>query len=119
MASSAIAPKKVMRPRGEQLRLMAIGADSSFALAGGYGLSEVFYENLTANAVTINIGTTDAGTDVASGVAIGANACGHIAGATLAKRYFSRTTPQTLYVTSGGWNSASVNVIMIADKVSP
>jgi|SRR5262245_24998631 len=118
MASTAATIKRIMRPKGEQIR-MTISADSSFTFPAGYALSEVTFENLTANAVTINIGTTDGGTDVASGVSVGASACGHIAGATLAKRYFSRTTPQAVYVTSGGWNSANVTLTLVMDKISP
>jgi len=119
MASVPFAPKKVMRPRGEQMRFLAAGADSSFNFPAGYGMSEVFFENLTANAVTINMGTTDAGSDVFAAVSVGANACGHIAAATLAKRYFSRTSQTTLYLTSAAWSSASLNVTLVMDKVSP
>jgi|SRR6516162_1559015 len=123
MVSTPYAPQKVMRPKAEQLRLKNIGADSSFTLMGGYAISAILVENVTANATTggINLGVTDGGADTVSAFAVGASFIGHIPEASILKRYFSRLANTTLFLTAvgGGWNGALLNVTLVADKISP
>ena len=121
MASTVFAAKKVMRAHTAQLRLLGVGADASFSLMPGYMLVGMAVENLTANAVTgnLNLGTTDAGVDVVSGFVVGASAVKHVPEASILLRYWSRSVAQALFLTSTNWNSASLNVTLLLEKVSP
>ena len=119
MASVMIAPQRVMRSKNEQIRCLNQSADFSFNAQGGYGISEIFIEGMNANAVTLRIGTTDAGSDVVASQAVPNPGTGHITQASILKRYFSRTANQVLYVTSAAWGGAAINIIFVLDKVSP
>lgn len=110
-----------MRPKGEQLRF-TIAADSSFAIPAGYAISAMYIENTTANAVTggIDFGVTDGGVTIINQFAVGASAILHVAEASLLLRYFSRTVATTVYlIAHTAWNSASLNVTIVLDKVNP
>ena len=119
MASVAIFPQRVTRAKSEQLRCLNQGADFSFAVHAGYGLSEIYVEGLNANAVTLRIGTTDTGSDVVASQTVPNPGTGFVTGANILKRYFSRTLNQVIYVTSAAWGGAAVNLTLVLDKVAP
>ena len=70
-------------------------------------LQYLVIENLTGNAVTLNVGTTAAGTDIVNGTNISANLFTVVAPNVIAR------TAQSLYFTSSNWNSAKLKVTVI------
>ena len=64
-------------------------------------------ENLTSNAVTLNVGTTAAGTDIVNGTNITANLYTVVAPATISK------LARSLYFSSANWNSAVLKVTVV------
>lgn len=122
MTSTAVAPRVIARPDSRQLRLYAVTSDSSFSIPAGFAISAIYLEETAGNAVTggINIGVTDGGSTIVNAFAVGASAIKHIAEASLLLRWWSRTVAQTIYLTAASaWNSASLNVTIVLDKVSP
>ena len=66
----------------------------------------------------IKIGTTSGATDVVAAQAVGANALGTIADASILKKVFSRSAAQTLFIQAvTAWNSASVELAFVLAKV--
>lgn len=78
-----------------------------------YMLKQIIVENTTANAYTLNIGTTSNGTDVANGVAVGSNALVTIN----VNKMYSMTTDQTLYAWSSAWNGSRSNIYFIMEAI--
>ena len=64
--------------------------------------------------VTINIGSTTLGTDVANNVVIAPNSISKIP---LATTFFSDTANTNLYISSSNWNSASININISIQKI--
>ena len=79
-----------------------------------FEISAIAVQNTTANAVTINVGSTALGTDVANAVVIGANA---VLKLPLGTTFFSITSGQNLFISSGSWNSASINIHVTISKI--
>lgn len=93
--------------------------DFTFDVPAGHYIRDIIIVNNTANAVTggLKFGTTAGGTDVVSSVAVGANATTFVADSALAKRLFSKTAIQTIYVADvTAWNSANVDVTVIIGR---
>jgi hypothetical protein len=87
----------------------------SIEVESKYNLIAVVVKNTTANAVTIDIGTTLHGTDIASGQAVGASGFVSIA----VNKVYSDTSTTSIYVedTGGaGWNSSSLNFYILKIK---
>jgi len=79
----------------------------------GYKLKDVIINNTTANAVTISLGTQSSGTEV-----INAQACGSgLSDGVLVQKIYSLTADQTLFIHSAGWNSSSLNVTFICERI--
>lgn len=119
MAATAITPRRIMRAKSMQLRFTAT-ADASFSIPAGYAMSEMYLDETAGNAITggIHLGTTDTGNDIINALAVGASAIKHVPEASLLLRWFSRTVAQTVYLTAvTAWNSASLNVCIILNKV--
>lgn len=99
----------------KQINVLGITADNSqLMLPQDAHILMVSLRETAGNAITggIDIGTTVAGTDVASAVAVAGNAYKAILDAALLKRVF--TTAQQLFITAHtSWNGASLNVNII------
>ena len=79
----------------------------------GYELYSVFFANDDSSSVTINMGTTDGGTQLVNGETIAASG-GEIN--YVLNRVFSRYASQTLYLQSASWNSVKLEVIFKLQK---
>jgi hypothetical protein len=67
------------------------------------------------NYVSLNIGTTSGGSDVLGGAPINPSTANVLLNAqgTFSTSWFSVTNPQTLYLSSTSWNSASINITLV------
>lgn len=95
-------------------------ANSTFVVPAGYVIDTIAFANTTANAVTggVKIGTTSGGTEVVAAQAVGANALGVVASASVLLRLFSRTVATTLYVQPvTAWAGASVDFRVVLRKL--
>ena len=97
----------------KQLVLLDINGNSANVKAK-FEISAIAVQNTTANAVTINIGSTALGTNVANAVVIGANS---VIKLPLGTTFFSTLTGQNLFISSGSWNSASLNIHVTISKI--
>jgi hypothetical protein len=97
----------------KQLALIGIDGVASNVKAT-FMIDEILVINNTANSVTVNVGSSSGGTQVANAVVVGANAT---VVATLDTRYFSNTSGQNLFISSGSWNSANVTISVTVKKV--
>jgi hypothetical protein len=97
----------------KQLVLLDINGNSANVKAK-FEISAIAVQNTTANAVTINIGSTALGTNVANAVVIGANS---VVKLPLGTTFFSTLTGQSLFISSGSWNSASINIHVTISKI--
>jgi len=89
----------------------------SVSVPAGYVINQIIIQNTTANLVTINIGTTDGGSDVVSGLIVAISSLGALLDSLILKRVFNLAASQTLYITSLNWNSASLNVYIKLEKL--
>ena len=107
---------------GNSLDLTLVGVvanDATLSVPAGYRIRDIFMRNTTANAVTggVRIGTTDGGTQVVTGLAVGANAFVRTTGV---QALFSATAAQTLYIQAvTAWNSASLDFVITLDRGIP
>lgn len=104
---------------GQIVQLVEITANTSLVFPVNGRITGITLANTSANAVTggINIGTTALGSDVVSAAASAGNS---FVDATVAKRVFSATADQTLYVSAASaWNSAVVTVCISYDAPAP
>lgn len=97
----------------KQLALLDINGTSA-NIKPKFEISAIAVQNTTANAVTINIGSTALGTNVANTVLIGANATLKLP---LGTTFFSTTLGQNLFISSSSWNSASINIHVTISKI--
>ena len=97
----------------KQLALTDIAGSSSNVKAK-FEISAIVVQNTTANAVTISIGSTALGTNVANAVVIGANS---VIKLPLGTTFFSTLTGQNLFISSSSWNSASINIHVTISKI--
>jgi hypothetical protein len=95
------------------LALLDINGDSANVKAK-FEISAIAVQNTTANAVTINIGSTALGTDVVNAFALGASETKKLP---LGTTFFSITSGQNLFISSGSWNSASINIHVTISKI--
>lgn len=92
----------------------------TFTVPAGYVIEHLALANTTANAVNggLKAGTTLGGTDVIATTPATANSIQTVPGASFAKRIFSQTVDQTIYVDAvTGWASASVDVVVVLRKI--
>ena len=97
----------------KQLALLDINGNSANVKAK-FEISAIAVQNTTANAVTISIGSTALGTDVANAVVIGASS---VLKLPLGTTFFSITSGQNLFISSALWNSASINIHVTISKI--
>lgn len=97
----------------KQLVLLDINGNSANVKAK-FEISAIAVQNTTANAVTISIGSTALGTNVANAVVIGANS---VIKLPLGTTFFSTLTGQNLFISSGLWNSANINIHVTISKI--
>lgn len=91
-----------------------IANDSTIFIPGPFHILIFDIDETSGNAITggLNVGSTAAGTDIISGVAVAGSAYFAVADAALLKRSFKAGT--TLFLTPGSsWNSASINLTLI------
>ena len=96
-----------------QLSLTDINGTSA-NLKAKFEINSIAIKNTTANGVTINIGSTALGTDVANNVVIAPNSISKIP---LGTTFFSDTANTNLYISSSNWNSASININISIQKI--
>ena len=96
-------------------KVLACAADIMFndIIPAGFVLNNVIIHNKTANAVTITMGTTEDGTDIASATEIGANAIDTFN----IYNVFSLSAAKDVYLQSANWNSASLDVYLNLEKI--
>jgi hypothetical protein len=107
---------------GAQLNAMSVTANTTVTIPAGWMIQSIVVNNTTSNAVTggVRVGTTDGGVDVVIALAVGANALLAVLDATILKRVFSLTVDTVLYIqTVTVWNSASLNIYFVLQKVTP
>jgi hypothetical protein len=107
--------------RQQNPNLLALAAAGSFVVPAGYAIDSIAYANNTANAVTggLKFGKTVGATDVVTAQAVGANAIGVIADASVLLKFFSKTVDQTVYVDAvTAWNSATVDIYVVLRKLT-
>ena len=95
------------------LALLDINGNSTNVKAK-FEISAIVVQNTTANAVTINIGSTALGTDVVNAYALGASETKKLP---LGTTFFSTTLGQNLFISSGSWNSANLNIHITISKI--
>lgn len=107
---------------GEAVRfrtVLTLSANATLTIPANDKLQDVIFRNTTANAVTINVGTTAGGSDVVNGLVVPAN--GWISAAdqaAIAKKLLNASADTTLYVSSANWNGATLNMAAIFDSLS-
>jgi adenosine/AMP kinase len=104
-----------------QVKLSAIGANTTFVVPAGYRILCIDLFNTTANAVTggVKLGTTSGAVDVIVAQAIVANAVIGVLDSAILLKYFSATVDQTLFLqTVTLWNAAAVNFTITMVKVA-
>lgn len=104
-----------------EIKLTGVVANTSFVIPANAYIQQVLIQNTTANAVTggVVLGTTSAGLDVATAVAIGANAITFIPQSVMLKPWFSTSAPQTVWISTATlWNSASLTVLIVYGQLS-
>lgn len=95
-------------------------SNNTFRVPNNYAIEGIKIFNTTANAVSggIRIGTTSGGTQVATSIAVGANADLFIPASALTLSFFSSTANQTTFFEAvTAWNSASLNVSYVCRRV--
>lgn len=100
----------------KKLKLSAIGSGGTFQCYANHKILGITIKNNTANAITggIKIGTTNGGTEVVVGVAVGANVIFDFTDTTILKRFFSDSSDTTLYYdTVVSWNSANIDMVIL------
>ena len=79
-------------------------------LPAKYFLAKVVIKNTTSNAVTINMGSSALGTDIANAFAVTASA--DALAVPLGKDLFSTASAQALYISSASWSSANLTIYL-------
>jgi hypothetical protein len=97
----------------KQLALIGIDGVAS-NIKATFMIDEILIINTTANSVTVNVGSSSGGTQVVNALVVGANTT---VVATLGTRYFSNTSGQNLFISSGSWNSANVTISVTVKKI--
>jgi hypothetical protein len=97
----------------KQLALIGIDGVAS-NLKATFIIDEILVINTTANSVVVSVGSTAGGVDIANAITIGANATVVL---TLGTRFFSTTSGQNLFISSGSWNSANVTISVTVKKI--
>lgn len=88
------------------------------AVPAGYKIDMILVDETAGNAVSggLNIGTGAGGSQVVSAAAVAANA--QNVDCTLAKRYFSDSASQSLYLNAAtAWNSASIDIKILLKRL--
>ena len=112
----------IARAKTRQVRMLGVTAADTFVVPAGYGISSIYFDETAGNAITggLDLGTTLAGTDVVNSFVITASLVGSVSQDLILLRWFSRTANTTIYVGAGSsWNSASLNLCVVLDKIVP
>jgi hypothetical protein len=96
------------------LALLDINGNSANVKAK-FEISAIAVQNTTANAVTLNIGSTALGTDVVNAFVLPASS--PPIKLPLGTTFFSITSGQNLFISSALWNSASINIHVTISKI--
>lgn len=104
-----------------RLILLAVTAnDPTASIPAGYCIDDIFIRNTTANAVTggLKIGTSAGGTQIATTIAVGANAFIRVLPGTLTTSGpFSPTAAQSIFIEAvTSFNSASLTIIIFMKR---
>ncbi|MFH1067836.1 MAG: hypothetical protein V1746_08030 [bacterium] len=84
-------------------------------IPANYYIESIVVKNDTANAVTINMGTSVGGSQIVSGAVIGANATVYC---TVADRFAAAAAAQKVHINSSSWNSASLKTAIVLRKIA-
>lgn len=108
------------KDRGQYNWTTAITGDTTLTsiVPAGYELEKIVFLNSTANAVSVRLGTTAAGTDVFGLTALNTSATLGGFKTILCNQGFSLTVAQTLYLSSTSWNSASLTATFYFRRIS-
>jgi hypothetical protein len=102
-----------------------VTGNTSFTLPQGYQIKSILAIETAGNALTggLDVGLTTNGTEIVSGMAIGANAvvpCTLVASGTVGGTF--TTADDTIYISDGdddgNWNSAELEIRVVMDKIS-
>lgn len=106
---TVIAPVRSVVAKGQTDRF-------SMTLPAGAYIQDIIAQETSGAAVTggLKVGTTSGGTDISSNIVLGASSFAVALDVSIAKRAFSATAPQTIFVGPvTSFNSAAVNVTII------
>jgi hypothetical protein len=92
------------------LQLLALANNSTMLVPANNYIQAITIKNLSANAFTLNVGTSALGNDVVSIIVVG-NSLQTIQQVNLGSSIFDIDT--TLYLSSANWNNASINITAI------
>lgn len=113
---------KYKKDRISNLKLDTITSDTSFVIPAGYKINHIIYE--IDAAVTVEIGTTDGGDEVAKRTGSGAEIVdcqfiqSDVNNIPLTQRLFSFSSVTTIYITSADWNSGTADIYIELGKVN-
>lgn len=98
----------------KQVNALSKSADFSFILPQGAHIIAISISETAGNAITggLDIGTTAAGVDVASAIAVGASSSFAVAQAAILKNIFTGS-PTLFFTAHTSWNGAIINVNVI------
>jgi len=100
------------------LIFLGVTSDIDFDIPAGYTIKYIVFDNQTANAATLDLGTVAFGSDIFVNTVIAAN---EVTTVTIF-RIFSFSAIQTLYLNSGAigssWNSAILDIYVVIEPVT-
>jgi hypothetical protein len=86
------------------------------AVPAGCRITGFVVKNSTANAMTLNVGVSALGTTVLNAYSVSANGFHSVKESELGVTGWSDVTTKVIYVNSGAWNGAALEVWMIYEK---
>lgn len=110
----ALAPEQRVKNYNDVKTLVTGNTTLTSAVPKNYMLKQIVVENTTANAYTLNVGSsTSGGTDVVNGASIAASGLTTIT----VNKVFSTSAAQTLYLQSAAWLSSSSTFFLIMEAL--
>lgn len=102
-----------------QRPITAVDGDMELTIVPpGYAVTNIYYNETAGHDVNIKVGTTAGAYDI-NGFNVLANSfVRSFAGAPF-PRVFSVSSPQSIYISSSNWNSASLDIMVILERAAP
>lgn len=94
-----------------KLEDLSVNCKAVGIIPAGYIVKFLIIENLTTNAITLNIGTTDGGVDLGDSLTVGSE----IIYTATVNKLFSFSDDKDIFIKSSDWNSASINIYLLME----